>query len=578
MNPVIRKRQGCRTRSGRLIGLASLIGLLCAVGVSAPPAWAQTTILDEYVYADDPNYGYFLHSEETYTGYTIYRLRMTSGQWRDPSEVDRPLWEHWLNLYVPDEIIQDTGLLIINGGSHGDDPADPEIDEIAGPIAAGSGSVLADLRQVPYQPLIFADETEPRSEDALIAYSWAKFLDDTTDVTWPAQLPMARAAVRALDTVQEFVTIVQPGATVEQFVIGGASKRGWATWLTAAAEHGPLGGQRVSAIIPVVIDVLDTEASFMHHYEVYGFWAPAIQDYVDAGVMDYMGTPEIAELFGIVDPYVYRERYTMPKFLYNSAGDQFFLPDSWQFYYDDLPEPKRLRYYPNTDHTLEQLPVAFLMEALGLYVLLLAGEPVPEYSWSIPEEGTIRLQTDEPGVTVRLWQATNPDARDFRYEVIGPAYSDTILEDQGGGVYIAHVDPPSEGWTACLVEVDFPGYLEFSSGVHVVPDLLPSAVRRADAPVALLLPPQAAPNPFCSTTRITYVIPRGGQGADGARGALGVYDSAGRLITTLANPMLSAGTHSVSWNGEDAAGRALPSGVYFVGTGPRAPARVVIVR
>ncbi|RDJ94301.1 hypothetical protein B4Q13_15420 [Lacticaseibacillus rhamnosus] len=33
-------------------------------------------------------------------------------------------------------------------------------------------------------------------------------------------------------------------------------------------------------------------------------------------------------------------------------GDQFFVPDSWQFYFNDLPGVKYLRYVPNTEHSL----------------------------------------------------------------------------------------------------------------------------------------------------------------------------------------------------------------------------------
>ena len=43
----------------------------------------------------------------------------------------------------------------------------------------------------------------------------------------------------------------------------------------------------------------------------------------------------------------------MPKFMVNSAGDQFFLPDSWRFYFDDLKGEKYLRYVPNADHALK---------------------------------------------------------------------------------------------------------------------------------------------------------------------------------------------------------------------------------
>jgi len=37
----------------------------------------------------------------------------------------------------------------------------------------------------------------------------------------------------------------------------------------------------------------------------------------------------------------------------NSAGDQFFLPDSAQFYFKDLRGKKYLRYVPNSDHSLK---------------------------------------------------------------------------------------------------------------------------------------------------------------------------------------------------------------------------------
>ena len=43
----------------------------------------------------------------------------------------------------------------------------------------------------------------------------------------------------------------------------------------------------------------------------------------------------------------------MPKFIMNASGDQFFLPDSSQFYFDDLTGDKYLRYVPNADHWLD---------------------------------------------------------------------------------------------------------------------------------------------------------------------------------------------------------------------------------
>ena len=59
-----------------------------------------------------------------------------------------------------------------------------------------------------------------------------------------------------------------------KFVVSGGSKRGWTTWTTAAVDP------RVVAIVPASIDLLNLEKSFEHHFKVYGFWAPAVKDYV----------------------------------------------------------------------------------------------------------------------------------------------------------------------------------------------------------------------------------------------------------------------------------------------------------
>src|SRR5690606_36944625 len=108
------------------------------------------------------------------------------------------------------------------------------------------------------------------------------------------------------------------GKTIDGFVVAGASKRGWTTWMTAAAD------ERVKAIIPIVIDVLNVEPSMQHHAQVYGFWAQAIGDYYRHGIMQRWGDPKVREIYEIVDPYFHREKLTMPKFMVNAAGDQFF--------------------------------------------------------------------------------------------------------------------------------------------------------------------------------------------------------------------------------------------------------------
>jgi len=450
--------------------------VLCAfiLGIAQ---FTAATPLDDYVHEpDELSYSYSLVTTLPGEGYTGYVLDMTSQTWRSPVEVDRTRWQHWLTIIKPDTLNSTKALLLISGGDNGDPPP-KSVDNMLSSMAVNSQSVVAELKMVPNQPLVFALETDTRyvtkgrEEDALIAYTWDKFLQ-TGDDRWPARLPMTKAAVRAMDTVQEFCKTEQAGnVAIDGFVVAGGSKRGWTTWTTAAVDP------RVIAIVPIVIDVLNVEVSMKHHYAAYGFWAPAIQDYVDMNVMDWMGTPEFHALMDIVDPYAYRDRYTMPKYLINSSGDQFFLPDSSQFYFDDLPGEKYLRYVPNSDHSLEgsDVPASFL----AYYQSILKGTPRPKFSWTLEGDDSIRVQTFDTPRSVNLWQAHNPDARDFRLETIGPVWTSSELTDQGDGVYVGRVHKPASGWTAFFVELVFDSGerspFKFTTQVRVVPDYLPFA-------------------------------------------------------------------------------------------------------
>ncbi len=320
-------------------------------------------------------------------------------------------------------------------------------------IATATKSVVIELRMVPNQPLVFAGETERRTEDSLIAYTWDKFLR-TGDPKWPARLPMTKAAVRAMDTVTAFCGSAEGGnVKVDSFVVAGGSKRGWTTWTTAAVD------KRVVGIVPFVIDVLNMEASMMHHYAAYGFWAPSIGNYTAFRMMDWNGTPQYQALLRIEEPYQYRQRFTMPKFIVNA----------------DLSGVKYVRYVPNADHSLRGSDAHETM--LACYNAVINKLPLPQFSWTLEKDGSMRVKTKDRPTEVKLWQATNPNARDFRMETLGPKYESTALTDQGGGTYVGKVPEPAKGWTAFFVELTYSSGcaapFKFTTQVRVVPDVLP---------------------------------------------------------------------------------------------------------
>jgi len=190
-------------------------------------------------------------------------------------------------------------------------------------------------------------------------------------------------------------------------------------------------------------------------------------------------TEEYQKLIKIVEPYEYRDRLTLPKLLINATGDQFFLPDSHRFYFDDLQGPTYTRYIPNADHSLSDTDAP---ETLAAWHLAIAhGKPLPTFDWDIDwKRGEITVQLEDRPEQILLWQASNENARDFRQETIGNVWSKTDVVVDSTDTVRVRLSKPKKGWKAFLLEltyridgVDVP--LKLTTGVAVVPDIKPFA-------------------------------------------------------------------------------------------------------
>ena len=419
------------------------------------------TDLDAYVHKDDASFNYVIEKVQEFDGYFVHSIRMNSQNFLQSKDVNKTSWSHWLTVIEPKEVKAETAMLVISSGDT-NDPL-PKAQDALIEIALASNSLVAELKAIPNQPLKFSDESFDRWEDAIIAYTWNKFFL-TGETRWPARMAMTKSAIAAMDTIQ----VVFKRNNVNSFVVTGASKRGWTTWTAAATDN------RVIAIIPLVIDMLNIKPSFEHHWQAYGFWAPAIQDYVDMNTMDWWGSPEAEALFKLVDPYSYKDRYQFPKYIINAAGDEFFIPTSSQFYYDQLPGEKHIRYVPNVGHSLNG---SYIIEAIAsFYISILNSSPRPEYSWNFLENGQIEFTSDNQPSEVKLWWADNPSSRDFRLDVIGKSWKSKSIKINAEGKYISSIDKPEEGWRAYFVEAIYgSNSLPFiiTSEVKVSPDILP---------------------------------------------------------------------------------------------------------
>ncbi len=436
---------------------------------------AQSPVLDDYIATPDSNYSWEIEDTLYFPTlhYTEYILKLHSLSWRNENEVNKVQWQHWLHIIVPNTINYNTAFLLINGGSNNSN-APGATDYVFSNIAVETNSILADLKTIPNQPLVFPDSPGNKYEDEIISYSWDKYLN-SGDTHWPVNLPMTKSVHYAMDAIEEFTSELGAEFSVNDFVVSGASKRGWTTWLTACADT----ESRVRGIIPIVFDALNLIRSFRNHYGSYGEWSPAVEDYEDIGIFEWFDDAEIINLMNIVDPYVYRERLTIPKYIMNAVGDEFFTP-AIQFYIKDLPGINYAAYLPNTGHGFDGQEEYAIQSLIAFYQAILDDYDLPQFSWERSENGTITVSTQDNPTMVRLWKATNPTQRDFRNYVVGSsAWSSVELVDQGGGVYITDVPLPENGWTGFFVELVYDNPYSypfmFTTEVSIIPNVLPFA-------------------------------------------------------------------------------------------------------
>ena len=455
----------------KLIGAAAL-----AVALGSSPAAANPkNALDAYVAKSDPSFGWSVDHPISGPGYHGAVLALTSQTWLDAKRVDKPVWKHWLTIVVPDQVSHRTGYLNIGEGAN-TDPAPKTAAERWAKMAVETHSVVAEVSDVPSQPLRFAETPDKaRVEDQIIAYQQAKVAKMTgkRDFTLLPRLPMVKAGAAAMTAVQQYLASDAGGKLpLDGFVVSGWSKRAWTAWLVAATD------KRVRGVIPIVINVLSVDDTIRHHWEAMGYFSPAIGDYVENGLVPSMiGAPGMNAVQQLEDPINYRDRPAMRmlKYVIDASGDQYFPPDDTQFGYHLLPQVKRLRMLENSNHSTAGTDI--MQSISAFYDAVLNHRPIPNYAWMTRKDGAIVVSTTAKPLEVNLWQATNPKARDFRVDTIGRTFTATKLTPNADGRYVGKAEKPAAGWTAYFVEVVYPSGgpypFKFTTEVSVTPNTLP---------------------------------------------------------------------------------------------------------
>lgn len=371
---------------------------LAADDQSAGPAVPAP--LFKYLARPEPKFRWNFEGKIEHDAGTIYDLRLVSQEWQGI------VWEHQLHIYVPRGAQPNQTMFLWNqGGSGSEKNMAFGLD-----LARRVGSPIAFLYHIPNQPLL-----GDKKEDALIAETFVRYLE-TRDETWPLLFPMVKSLVKAMDVLQEF-TAAQWQQKVQAFVVSGGSKRGWTTWLTGAADA------RVKAIAPLVIDTLNMKAQGPYQLKSFGAYSEQVHDYTERKLLPLPETPEAQELWSMVDPWSYREKLKLPKFIINGANDPYWTTDALNLYWDDLHGDKWVLYVPNAGHGLEQnFPDGRkdrdrALNGLAAYVRhMLKDNPMPQLTWKHDDSaGVARLVINcnpAPG-SGRVWVA-RAKTRDFR--------------------------------------------------------------------------------------------------------------------------------------------------------------------
>lgn len=431
-----------------------LLGLLllaaCKRSETDMPALPEVTAenaLESYLANGDETYSWEVTNTYDVAGVQIYDLLLTSQNWRNIE------WVHRLSILVPPGYDHDGALLYINGGAvrNGEPDRNSTNDVtslVLAQVALKNQAITAVLWQVPNQPLF-----NNLSEDALISYTLHQFKSDG-EFNWPLLFPMVKSAVRAMDAIQEFSEENLSGV-INRFMVTGASKRGWTSWLTAAVDD------RVEAIAPMVIDVLNMPVNLQYQLDVWNDYSPQINDYVELGIVQEVETGAGPEIARMIDPYAYRADLDMPKLIVIGTNDEYWPVDAIKHYYNDIPGQNSIIYLPNAGHDLGGGEAA-IRAISAFFGQMLRKETPPVCQWEISydESGAELAVTATPDqlMSAALWSADSPD-RDFR----DAEFTEKELQLEQLNNFEVIVDLPTAGFRAFYVDLE---YMDVNGGVY----------------------------------------------------------------------------------------------------------------
>ena len=414
--------------------------------------------LARYVAKQDESFEWKIRRMGTFKNSSYTELSLTSQTWRNI------IWRHQLFIIRPStaNAKNSHAMLVIAGGRWRKELEDPPGEKTLPGSAAifvtaaeKIGHPVAVLLQVPYQPIL-----EGRFEDEAIAHTFEQYMRSGDD-TWPLLLPMVKSAVRAIDAIQQYAG-QSWSLPIKTFTVTGASKRGWTTWLTGAIDS------RVTALAPMVIDMLNMKEQMEHQVTVWGKPSEQIQDYTKRGLHRQLDSAQGKQLRDIVDPFSYRTFLSQPKLMILGTNDAYWPVDAVNLYWNELKGENYVVYIPNQGHGIFDIQrIVGGLHALNCHAI--GSQSLPKLSWkfNIHENNvTVQIQSDQEPALVRTWIAKQPQ-RDFR-NARWKSYPCEVADN----LYTHQFPVDHDAFQAVFAEVKYkrlPIPLFLSSTVKVIP-------------------------------------------------------------------------------------------------------------
>jgi PhoPQ-activated pathogenicity-related protein len=409
---------------------------LSLFALTAGAGTAQADLFD-YVKKPDPAFAWKLKEKKETPEGIIYDLHLVSQVWQGIT------WEHQLQVYLPKGVKPTTTMFLWNQGGK----SNPTTILFGMTLAKKMNAPVAFLFGIPNQPLLGG-----KTEDGLIAETFVRYLE-SKDESWPLLFPMTKSLVRAMDALQAFAK-QEWNIEVTHFIVSGGSKRGWTTWLTAAADA------RVKALAPCVIDTLNMAAQLPHQLKSYGHYSDMIADYTKRGLVPMPDTPEARRLWMMVDPWMYRKKITQPTMIVNGTNDPYWSQDALNLYWDDLKQDKWVLYVPNAGHNLlqkhDQPTLVPDLTRAGNTLAAFARHqiydiPMPKLRWKHEGAGakmTLTVDAEPAPKAARVW-STTAATHDFRKSKW------TAKELETGKTLRAEMATPDEGLVVFFIETEY---------------------------------------------------------------------------------------------------------------------------